>query len=241
MIKCEENTVRLGGKPLFGILGGMGPLSSAELVKTVYTNSQNQIISEQNFPRMVLISDPAIPDRAKSLKDQAQTNEVIQELIEKIDGLIKLGSSEIIIACITAHLYLKLLPLHIQDKVTSMLDLLYKEIETQNGRCLILSSLAVRSNNIINHSRVQYLADEDAEMIQEYIFKIKLGGSDKLYAELMGNIVKIAPKYKVTTVIFACTELHMLKVWLKSSNISLQFNIIDSLELLANYIIKKQI
>ena len=44
-----------------GILGGMGPLTSAEFLKTIY--EVNISGPEQDAPACVLYSDPSVPDR----------------------------------------------------------------------------------------------------------------------------------------------------------------------------------
>ena len=48
-------------RTILGILGGMGPLASAEFVRSVY--ELNVQTKEQASPVCVLYSDPTIPDR----------------------------------------------------------------------------------------------------------------------------------------------------------------------------------
>ena len=52
----------MGGR-LLGVLGGMGPLASAELVHTIYR--LNVAEPEQGSPALLLRSDPSIPDRQR--------------------------------------------------------------------------------------------------------------------------------------------------------------------------------
>jgi hypothetical protein len=51
-------------KTLWGILGGMGPLSSAGFLATVY---RLEAASEQEMPMIILISDPDVPDRTDAI------------------------------------------------------------------------------------------------------------------------------------------------------------------------------
>ena len=46
---------------VLGVVGGMGPLASAEFVKTIYEYGLNR--REQESPSVVLVSDPTFPDR----------------------------------------------------------------------------------------------------------------------------------------------------------------------------------
>lgn len=54
----------MGGR-LLGVLGGMGPLASAEFVNTVYRLNMTE--PEQQAPALVLRSDPSIPDRTAAI------------------------------------------------------------------------------------------------------------------------------------------------------------------------------
>ena len=49
---------------LLGILGGMGPLASAEFLKTIYEYGTRDL--EQRSPACILYSDPTFPDRTSS-------------------------------------------------------------------------------------------------------------------------------------------------------------------------------
>ncbi|HEY0783486.1 MAG TPA: aspartate/glutamate racemase family protein, partial [Thermoanaerobaculia bacterium] len=51
--------------PKLGILGGMGPLASAEFVHTLYRLHLNG--PEQGAPACVLLSDPSFPDRTEAI------------------------------------------------------------------------------------------------------------------------------------------------------------------------------
>ena len=67
-----ENQLLLPTKPLFGIVGGMGPLSSAQFINSIYGYCLNRVAAEQAYPRIIMISDPTIPDRAQAMKDKKE-------------------------------------------------------------------------------------------------------------------------------------------------------------------------
>ena len=50
---------------LLGILGGMGPLASAEFLKTIYEYGTRDL--EQRSPACILYSDPTFPDRTQTI------------------------------------------------------------------------------------------------------------------------------------------------------------------------------
>jgi len=55
-------------QPIWGTLGGMGPLTSAEFLIYIYKLSLGR--TEQNMPRLYLMSDPTVPDRTKALNGE---------------------------------------------------------------------------------------------------------------------------------------------------------------------------
>ncbi len=93
---------------MLGILGGMGPLASAEFLKTIYEYNL-PLTSEQDTPKVILYSDPSFPDRTELL---LKGNEIMLQniLLEVLPRLIDLGVTKIIICCITSHYLLPRLP-----------------------------------------------------------------------------------------------------------------------------------
>ena len=52
-------------KRVLGVVGGAGPLASAEFIKTIYECSLGE--REQEAPVVLLYSDPTFPDRTEAL------------------------------------------------------------------------------------------------------------------------------------------------------------------------------
>src|SRR5437016_7913293 len=103
-------------KTLWGILGGMGPLSSAEFLATIYRFSLAEAASEQEMSRVILISDPDIPDRTEAIIKLAQMQPkqyetVKNRLKEQLEALWAMNVDRIVIACVTAHFFLPYLNL----------------------------------------------------------------------------------------------------------------------------------
>src|SRR5215208_5680219 len=109
---------RIGAR--IGILGGMGPLASAELVHTIYR--LNMVEPEQEAPACLLLSDPSIPDRTTAIL-AGDTTELARRLTAALAELDRLGAERIVIACVTAHAVLPEVPAPLREKVVSLLDL----------------------------------------------------------------------------------------------------------------------
>jgi len=224
-------------RPLFGVLGGMGPLSSAQFLHSIYFSCISQFEVEQDYPRVVMMSDPTIPDRAQAFKNK-NTKWVITLLEEKIKSLKQLGADEIMIACITAHLYVNKLKEESKKKLIDIVELLYTELDHCHGKHLILSSKAVYDYQVIHHPNADYPSEEDVKLVQDFIFKIKFAANTVVFNQFIQLVNQLVLKYKLNSVIFACTELHLVNVFIKNQALKLPYRIMDPLEIAANYIIK---
>jgi aspartate racemase len=84
---------------LIGILGGMGPLATADLMRKIILATP--AARDQDHVPMVIWSVPQVPDRQKALALQGPSP--LPAMEEGIAQLNRAGASRIAIACNTAH------------------------------------------------------------------------------------------------------------------------------------------
>src|SRR2546428_3051912 len=89
------------------VIGGMGPLASAEFVNTVYEQATTD--REQEMPRLVLWSDPSFPDRTTALLD-GRSDVLAGHLEHAIPQCDAMGAGQGVICCVTVHAGLPLPP-----------------------------------------------------------------------------------------------------------------------------------
>src|SRR5215216_3244709 len=106
-------------RPVIGVLGGLGPLASAEFLKTIYEYSLAG--REQESPIVMLLSDPTCPDRTSEFLRQSY-DDLLGRLIESLCHLRELGASNVVICCITYHYLLPRLPRELRKRIISLLD-----------------------------------------------------------------------------------------------------------------------
>src|SRR4051794_1138934 len=121
---------------MLGILGGMGPLASAELIKTIYR--LNISGPEQDAPRCVLLSDPSFPDRTEAIL-KGDTRELARRLTAALGDLSDRGAERIVIACVTIHHVLPEVPEELRRKVISLIDLAIDEVAASQKTHLLLA------------------------------------------------------------------------------------------------------
>ncbi len=197
---------------LLGVLGGMGPLASAEFVHTIYR--LNMVQPEQQAPALVLHSDPAIPDRTVAIRSGC-TQDLVVRLIAALDALVASGAQRIIIACVTAHQLLPEIPESLRARVVSLLDLTFNEIRGASGRYILLASNGTRISRIFERhprwdevaGRVRCLDENDQNRLHESIYRLK---QNEAAEPLIAWLESLLGKYGAEGLVFGCTELHLL-------------------------------
>ena len=198
---------------MLGILGGMGPLASAELVKTIYR--LNISGPEQDAPQCVLLSDPSFPDRTEAIL-AGDTKELARRLTAALRDLSERGAERIVIACVTVHHVLPEVPNDLRGKVISLIDLVIDEVAASQKPHLLLATTGTRKARIFErHERwqevaeqVRLLKEEDQHRLHETIYKIKQNDPVDACLDWLESLV---PRYGIDRFIFGCTELHLLQ------------------------------
>ena len=143
---------------MLGILGGMGPLASAEFLKTIY---ESNIVGqrEQKSPKVIVYSDPTLPDRTEALL-RGDYNTLLEQLIGALYKLCELDVDKIVICCVTSHYLLPKLPYELRDRVISLVDIIFKKIlERQQKYLLICSTGTCKLGIFQNHILWQFVQD----------------------------------------------------------------------------------
>jgi len=224
-------------KKILGILGGMGPLASAEFLKTIYDFSVGAV--EQESPVCILYSDPTIPDRTESIING--TEEVLlKRLVKALETLYQLGASKVVIACVTIHYILPRVPAPLRQKVISLVDVIIDEMLTTEERHLLLCTNGTREKGIFQkHDRwelirpqVVFTNDDDQQFVHDLIHKtIKTNQIDD---SLLSCFDDLSKRYRVHSFIAGCTEIHVLvKRLMKRGSDEPQYRFVDPLLTLA--------
>lgn len=220
---------------LLGILGGMGPLASAEFLQTIY--EFNFAVVEQDLPACILYSDPTFPDRTEAISS-GEDELLINHLLETLSNLVRLGVSKIAISCITTHYFLPKIPDHLRGKVISLIDLTIEEVLNNQKRYLLLCTNGTRQVGIFQNHKLWNLAaqyielprEEDQDLVHKLIYQIKIRGPDYSFLSCLNLLDRLIQKYYVEGMIAGCTEFHLItKHLIKSKPNSPSYHFVDPL------------
>jgi aspartate racemase len=200
---------------LLGVLGGMGPLASAEFLKTIYEEGVHG--PEQSAPAVVLHSDPSMPDRTEAFLN-GRSDVVLARFITALARLHAEGVSSIVVCCITIHYLLPRLPAELRARVLSLIDVIGEAVQQSTRRHLLICTTGTRRLRLfeshpawpILQPRIVLPDGDDQELIHRTIYQVKENGNLQV---LVGTVERLLRKYEVDSFIAGCTEIHFAAKW----------------------------
>ncbi len=229
--------------PSLGVLGGLGPLASAEFVKTIYEQSSLSTSVEQLMPRVLLVSDPSFPDRTERLL-RGDSAELLARLSTTLQQLATAQDGPMVICCNTIHALLPQLPTALARRVISLFDVVFAELLEAQQPHLALCTIGTRQLGLFErhpawHQASAYLRfpnDADQQAIHQMIYRIKLGGLDAASTALLHHL---AETYRVSAFVAGCTEMHILAK--QCAQARLPFGFLDPLRIIAQKLSHQQL
>lgn len=195
-----------------GVLGGMGPIASAEFVRTVYGFAR--VRREQEMPRVLLDSDPGFPDRTEAILS-GRTEAVVRLLGARLRRLVEAGSTHTVVACVTAHHLLARVEPAWRHGLVSLTDRIIAGLSASPGRFLMLCSRGTRVARVFPDTpgwaavadRVVMPGEPDQEEVHRMIYRMKVRGADP---SVTAAIDLMRARYGCSGVVLGCTEFHLV-------------------------------
>jgi len=200
---------------IVGVLGGMGPVASAEFVLSIYAHGIRT--SEQTSPTVILHSNATVPDRSALLAGSpAEVAAVVEPVCAGLRQLYAHGCTAIVVCCMTVHHVLRDLSPTLRGGVASVLDALIDEVAAAApARLLMLSStVAIRLGLFADDPRWSAVAphlvwpdDDDQASLQTAIWEIK---ENRGVGAGVAWLTSCLSRYGVIGFVVGCSEIHVL-------------------------------
>lgn len=193
-----------------GILGGMGPAASAELLVRLVAQTPAQC--DQDHIPTVMWSNPHIPDRSTSLRNGDDAP--LPYLLEGVKRLQAAGCTCIVIPCNTAHFWFhelnkKIKIIHIVDSVADALTdigIIDTTIGVMGTQATIELGLYQYRLNKLGWTCITPTKAETDIVVQPAINLIKAGDIESAYPMLM-SVVQSLIERGANAVVLGCTEI----------------------------------
>jgi aspartate racemase len=198
--------------PLIGVLGGMGPLATADFMKLLA--QQTDAACDQDHFRALLYSNPRVPDRSQAILGLGPSP--LPELLEGVALLERNGVDVIAIPCNTAHYWLREIEAATRVPVLDIFDAVRRalaQLEIRSGAIGILGTPGtIKSGIYQRHLRAAGFetAEPDDEtlsaVVEPCIRAIKAGQID-IATPLARDAVADLERRGVAAIVLGCTEL----------------------------------
>ena len=217
----------------------MGPLASAEFVKTIYEAVEGP---EQQAPPVLLHSYPSMPDRTSAFLN-GDSDALLTQFTDALMALDRQPVSRIVVACITVHYLLPRLPAELRGRIVSLIDVIFDALRRTPERHLLLCTSGTRRMRLFEShpdweslkDRVAMPDDEDQQLVHRTIYEIKQNGDVQ---ELVAVVEGLLRKYGVSSFVAGCTEIHFAA---KQFGGMAAFGCIDPLQIIANDVARGRI
>ena len=138
-VEVGRSPVRAGKRrAMIGILGGMGPLATADLYTKIIQSSP--AAKDQEHIPVVIYADPRVPDRTEALLGRGE--DPTPWLIHGARQLVTIGADFIVIPCNTAHAFLDEVQPEVERPILSMIDAAADTIREEYPQAGVVGLLA---------------------------------------------------------------------------------------------------
>lgn len=201
-----------GPSPLLGVLGGMGPLASAQFMQrlTLLTPAER----DQDHLPAVLWSDPLVPDRLAAY--QGRGPDPLPVLLRGLRGLERAGCGAVAIPCNTAHGWFDAMQgatglpiLHIVDAAAEEL----RRLGVPGGRVGIMGTAATLAMRLyqdrLGDLGWECITASDTDMtalVTPAIASVKANRPGDAYVPLRQAAMSLAQR-GAQAVVLGCTEI----------------------------------
>ncbi len=225
------------GKPTIGILGGMGPEATVDLMRRVITATP--AVDDCDHVHLLVDCNPDVPSRIAALIDGSGQSPA-PELVRMAQRLETAGADALAIACNTAHGYAcevtAAVSIPLLDVIVSTRDAV-AVMNLPRRRVGLLASTAVINIGLFSKSfattGIQLVTPTAQSELMAVIKAVKRGNSRRNTRNLFRRIASELANDRVDILLIACSELSMLVDSLDDATPCL-----DTLDLLAREIVE---
>ncbi|WP_010480338.1 cysteate racemase [Thermococcus zilligii] len=220
---------------VIGILGGMGPLATADLFRRIVEKTPAK--RDQDHPRIIIYNNPKIPDRTAFILGHG--DDPRPELIASARKLESWGADFIVMPCNTAHFFAETIQRAISIPLVSMVEETAKVVREMGLRKVGLIATDGTIKGLIYHRallehgvQIAVPNKTNQEKVMRGIYEGVKAGNLELGRRLLLEVAKRLEK-RSDGIIAGCTEA---SVALKPEDLSAP--LIDPMDIIAEKAVK---
>lgn len=214
-----------------GVIGGVGPLSTAYFMEVVINKTDAK--TDQDHINMIVLNHTQIPDRTQYIFDNTKPNPV-EMMKEDAKKLQEMGADIIVTPCNTAHFFLDELENSVTIPFINMIEETATLLAKQNVKKVgILATSGTIKTELFQNALIKNgitpicPSKQNQDFVMDIIYD-NVKASNPIDLEKFKTVVGEMRLNECEKIILGCTELSVVK-----REYSLSDYYIDSLEVLA--------
>lgn len=198
---------------VIGVLGGMGTYATINLFAQ-YADVF-KAVKEWERPRIIIDNRCTMPSRVRAFLYNENVDKLVNEMSESIQNLLDIGTSRIILACNTSHLFLPQIYKNVpkaEDKVLNIINNCVSVIKRDDiNKVFLLGSEGTIESHIyqdaLNKEGIECIVPvkEEYDILRECIEAVKQNRYDD---KIEKYFIELVNRYDYC--ILGCTELPIL-------------------------------
>ncbi len=201
-----------GKKKSIGILGGMGPLATADLFRRIVELTDAK--SDNDHIRIFIDNNTRIPDRTAAILSGGE--DPLPHMTESLQKLVLAGADFIVMPCNTAHFFLPRLKAKSPVPFLSILDATAEAASRRfpgQTAAILATRGTIRTGlyqDALEERHLPYMIPDDAEqeaLMQVIYDGVKAGNSPEIYGEGFSRVLSSMRERGADYFILGCTEL----------------------------------
>lgn len=169
-------------KKTIGIIGGMGPLATADLFKKIVMNTKAE--NDREHIRIFIDNNPNIPDRTEAILHGGASP--IKELTSSAMNLERMGADFLIMPCNTAHYFHAYIQSAVSIPVLNMIEITCKNLKIRGVKkaALLATDGTIKSGiyrDVFEREGIEliYPYENEQSLIMDMIYNgVKAGRHD---------------------------------------------------------------
>lgn len=193
-----------------GIVGGMGPLATADLFTKII--QMTDAGSDAEHIHIIIDNNPKTPDRTSAILKG--TESPLPYLVRSAERLHTAGADFLLIPCITSHHFLPELTKQISVPVVNMIEETAKHlVEQKIQKAVVLATDGTRQSKVFdtifaNYGvEVCYPSSEAQQALMDVIYKGVKAGLSTFDTSVLNREIEKLISQGAEVVILGCTEL----------------------------------
>lgn len=233
------------GDVIVGILGGMGPEATIDLLRRVV--AMTPASDDQDHIRMLVDHNPKVPSRIKALIEKTGESPA-PALIGMAQQLERAGASVLALPCNTAHAYAGEIQTSVGIPLLDMIALTADRISRLEPKCRVVGMLASTAVRIVGlYERalgpfgISTVYPKDQDAVMDIIKAVKRGDRGSMQHPALQRAAADLHEQGAGMLLIACTELSVLAGSLAefADCTDCRLHVLDALDVLAETIVAR--